>query len=201
LANNWQRSDTEPTMHHRKTEFWLSFAANICQEQANHLRTRVATILERQDFGSLVILFSSDGGSTDQSLALHNFLIGLPVPVHMHAMGHIGSASIPVYLAGCKRTAAPLSRFFFHEYDWGFDGRQTLRRIDEAVKRLRNDIEMAREIIKARTNAGTDVFDALDGTAAPAILNAEQAKSIGLVDEVCELRQPISNGMPITMWT
>src|SRR5712691_9151155 len=111
------------------------------------------------------------------------------------------SASIPVYLAGCKRTAAPLSRFFFHEYDWEFDGRQTLRRIDEAVKRLRSDIEMARTIIKTRTKAGADVFDALDGTAGPAILNADQAKSIGLVDEVCELRHPIPNGTPIAMWT
>ncbi len=188
-------------MPQRKTEFWLTFSSNINSEQTTYLRTRIATILERKDFGSLVVLFSSDGGSTEQSLALHNFLIGLPVPVHMHAMGHIGSASIPVYLAGCKRTAAPLSRFFFHEYDWEFDGRQTLRRIDEAVKRLRSDIEMARTIIKTRTRAGADVFDALDGTAGPAILNADQAKSIGLVDEVCELRHPIPNGTPIAMWT
>jgi ATP-dependent protease ClpP protease subunit len=188
-------------MYQRKTEFWFTFAAEINFDQANYLRNSITKIISRPDFGSLVILFSSDGGSAEQSISLHNFLINLPISVHMHAMGHIGSASIPVYLAGCKRTAAPLSRFFFHEYEWGFDGRQTLRRIDEAVKRLRNDIEMAREIIKTRTKAGADVFDALDGTAAPAILNADQAKSIGLVDEICELRQPISNGMPIAMWT
>ena len=185
-----------------KSEYRLSFASDVYLDQANHLRNRIAAIiLERQDFGSLTVLFSSEGGSTDQSLALYNFIVGLPVPVHMHAIGHVGSASVPVFLGGQRRTAASLTRFFFHEYDWGFTGRQTLRRIDEAVKRLRSDIEMAREIIKARAKASPDVLDALDGTTAPAILNSEQAKSLGFIDEVCELQQPSADGMPIAVWT
>jgi len=52
-----------------KAEYRLIFGVNINIETANNLRSRIATILERGDFGSLTILFSSEGGSTDHSLA------------------------------------------------------------------------------------------------------------------------------------
>ena len=80
-----------------------------------------------------MILFSSQGGSTDQGLALYNFIRELPVPIHMHAVGHVGSMAIPVFVAGDRRTATPVSRFFFHAYQWGFEGRQTCDGIAEAT--------------------------------------------------------------------
>ena len=76
-------------MNDIKTEYRLTFGVNINLESANLLRHRIATILERGDFGSLTILFSSDGGSTDHSLELFNFISQLPVEIHMHGMGHI----------------------------------------------------------------------------------------------------------------
>ena len=134
-----------------KIEYRLVFGSGINLETANNLRSRICQILERPDFGSLVIMFSSEGGSTDQSLALFNFISQLPVSVRMHAVGHVGSAAIPVFLAGTRRTSSLLARFFFHEYDWGFDTRQTLNRIEEAATRLRSDVDLSREIIKTRT--------------------------------------------------
>jgi ATP-dependent protease ClpP protease subunit len=184
----------------QKTEFRLIYASGVDLNTANALRGRIATILERPDFGELTIIFSSEGGSTDQSLALFNLIARLPVPVHMHAAGHVGSASIPPFLAGSRRTSSPFSRFFFHEYDWGFTERQTLKRMDEAVKRLRSDIDIARQIIQSRTNAGADLLDALDGSAAPAILTPDQAKALGFVNEVCELGKTRPDGMPVAMW-
>src|SRR6202034_4447012 len=106
-------------------------------------------------------------------LALYNYISTLPVRVQMHAMGHVGSASVPIFLASRHRTCASHARFFFHEYDWTFEGSQTLRRITEAVERLTNDIEIARDIIKASTKAGPDILNALDGTAAPKVLEPE----------------------------
>jgi ATP-dependent protease ClpP protease subunit len=188
-------------MNGQKTEYRLSFASNIYLDQANHLKARIATILERADFGALTILFSSEGGNTDQSLALFNFLSSMPISFRMHAVGHVGSASVPVFLAAPTRSCAPLARFFFHEYDWGFDGRQTLRRINEAVQRLNNDIQMAREIIKTRTKAGADILQALDGTASPKVLLPEEAKRLGFIDEVCDLGKTGPDGMPVAVWT
>ena len=145
-----------------QVEYRLAFGSGIDGDTANHLRARICQILERPDFGSLVIPFASDGGSTDQSLALFNFISQLPVPVGMHAVGHVGSAAIPVFLAGSRRTSSRLARFFFHEYDWAFDGRQTGQRIEEAASRLRSDVGLSREIINARARVPREILQALD---------------------------------------
>ena len=184
-----------------KIEYRLTFGAGLQIDNANHIKMRMATILEQVNFGALVIQFSSEGGSTDQSLALHNFISSLPVPVHMHAMGHVGSAAVPVFLAGTKRTCAPLSRFFFHEYNWTFAGAQTLRTIDEASRRLRADIDTARKIIRRHTEAGDDILNALDGTSGPVILDPTKAKEFGFVDDVVELGDKGADGMNVAVWT
>ena len=184
-----------------RVEYRLAFGSIINVETANNLRTRICQILERQDFGALVVMFSSDGGSTDQSLELFNFIRQLPVPIGMHAVGHVGSAAIPVFLAGETRTGSPMSRFFLHEYDWTFKGRQTLNRIEEAVQRLRSDIEISRQIIETRTQVPGNILEALDGRSTPEILSAEQAKTHGFIDEVLELGQHGLDGMNVSVWS
>ena len=91
-----------------KIEYRLVFGGNLHLAEANNLRARICQILDRSDFGSLVIMFSSEGGGTDQSLALFNFISQLPVPVRMHAVGHVGSAAVPVFLS-VRRTLARLA--------------------------------------------------------------------------------------------
>jgi ATP-dependent protease ClpP protease subunit len=186
----------------QKLEYRLTFASDISLETADSLRARMAEVLEQPDFGALTILFSSEGGATDQSLALYNYIAGLPVPVHMHAVGHVGSASVPIFLAAENRTCAVHARFFFHEYDWEFDGPQTLRRINEAVQRLSDDIDWAKKIISARTQAGPDILNALDGVAASKILLPDDAKLLGFVNEVRDLNNKVGRGaMPFVVWT
>ena len=184
-----------------KVEYRLGFGSNIDLPGANVLRARICEIFERADFGSLVIMFSSGGGDTDQSLALFNFINQLPVPVRMHAVGHVGSCAVPVFLAGSTRTSVPFARFFFHEYHWTFTETQTLYRIDEAVKRLRSDIELSREIIKTRAQVPAELLQALDGRSPPAVVSPERAKAFGLVDDVCNLSELGSNGMKVVVWS
>ena len=181
-------------------EYRLVFGSNITIETANHLRARICQILERQDFGVLVIMFSSDGGSADQSLALFNFISQLTVPVRMHAIGHVGSAAIPVFLAGSERTGSPLSRFLFHQYDFGFNTRQTLHGLDEAVQRLRSDIKLCRRIIRTHTKTPSDILRALD-RGPPSILSPEDAKTFGLIDDIVNLGQRGRNGMEVAVWS
>ena len=182
-----------------KIEYRLAFGSYINVETANNLRAQICNVLARDDFGDLIIMFSSDGGDTDQSIALFNFINRLPVPVRMHAIGHVGNTAIPVFLAAKNRTAEPSARFFFHEYDWGFVGRQTLNRIDEALKRLRSDIETAQEIIKARTNVPADVLKSIDGGAASSLITVDQAKSFGLINDICSIRETGRDGMKVAV--
>src|SRR5271168_4185611 len=112
-----------------KMEYRLSFALPINQDTANYLRQAITNLMSRDNFGRLIVLFASEGGSTDQSLAIFNFLQCLPVPIRFHAVGHVGSAGIPVFLGASSRSSATLARFFFHQYDWSFAPNQTFHRI------------------------------------------------------------------------
>jgi len=184
------------------TDFRLSFNGSIHEPQANALRTRIAQILERQDCESLCVLFSSEGGGTDQSVSLYNFLRHLPRPIHMHAVGHVGSTAIPVFLGGHQRTCAPTARFFFHVYDWGFEGRQTLGRISEAMVRLESDIAAARTIVGERTRIPPErLGEMYRSDPKPTIYTPEEARKVGIVSDILLLNpggQPEPN---VAVWT
>ena len=169
-------------------DYRIVFANDIYAEASNILRTRIVWTLEQNDFGTLTIQFSSDGGNTDQALSLYNYIRELPIPVHMHAIGHVGSAAFPLFLAGEKRSAANTSRFFLHEYDWGFTARQTLHRIQEAIERLKNDIKLTKDIISERAPMIPKcMVDAISGDAPPIIVEPARAKELEIISDVGEL--------------
>lgn len=180
----------------------LSFNGSLYEQQTNALRNRIAQIFERPDCESLTILFSSEGGSTDQGLALYNHIRALPRPITMHSVGHVGSMAVPVFLAGHKRTCTPFSRFFFHAYDWGFEGRQMSDRIAEALQRLDSDIKLSEEIAKKHTKIPADRLAELYGrTPKPTIFTPEEAKALGIVEDIVELN-PTGEPQPnVALWT
>jgi ATP-dependent protease ClpP protease subunit len=163
-----------------QTEYRIVFPDSVTIDTANILRSRIVGALSQQDFGSLTILFSSEGGSTDQSMSLYNFIRQLPIAVHMHAVGHVGSAAFPIFLAADKRTSAKHARFFLHEYDWGFRDRQTLHRIQEATDRLKSDIALAKNIIQSRTKIPASLLAAIGGDGPPTIITPDDAKKTTL---------------------
>lgn len=184
-----------------KVEYRLAFGGGINPAEANSLRDKICQILAASDFGSLTIMFSSPGGNSELSLALFNFISQLPVPVRMHAVGHVGSAAIPVFLAGSRRTSSPIAQFFFHEYGWTFTEHQTAKQIDTIVERLRSDIELTREIIKARTQAPHEILQTLDGRSPAHIVSSEDAMAFGLVEDVSEISDRGDNGMRVVVLT
>jgi ATP-dependent protease ClpP protease subunit len=181
--------------------FRLVFNSSLYEAQCNNLRSRVATILERADCESLTLIFSSEGGSTDQGLSLYNFFRALPVKIHFHAVGHVGSMAVPVFLAGHRRSCSPFSRFFFHAYDWGFEGRQMSDRIAEALKRLDSDIDLSKKIAERHTRISSGRLSDLYGRSpTPTIFTPDEAKEAGIVDEIIELN-PTGNPEPnVAVW-
>jgi ATP-dependent protease ClpP protease subunit len=184
-------------MHYR-----LSFNGPIQEVPTNALRSRVAQIFELPDCESLTVLFASEGGNTDQALSLYNFIRELPREIRFHAVGHVGSAAIPVYLAAHRRTCAPFSRFFFHVYDWTFAGPQTTDRIKEAADRLSSDIKLARAIAEKHTRIPAVQLDELYRDAPiPTIFKPEDAVAIGITDAVCMINERSRAEPNVAMWT
>ena len=184
------------------THYRLAFNGMLYEQQTNALRHYITIILKRADCESLTILFSSEGGSTDQGLNLYNFIKELPLPIHMHAMGHVGSMALPVFLAGHRRTCTPYARFFFHAYDWGFEGRQMYDRIFEALQRLKSDIDISRKIVEKHTTISTEKLDTLYREApTPTIFLPTEAKQYGIIHDITELNPTGAKQENVAVWT
>jgi ATP-dependent Clp protease, protease subunit len=185
------------------TDYRLVFNGQLNQSSANALRHRVADALGQEDFERLTIVFSSEGGSTREGLALYNFIRELPAPVDIHAAGHVGSAAVSVFLAGRKRTCTPLSRFFFHSFQWTFgDSPQSVAQIDEAMKRIVNDAELARRIVSRHTKVPPKVLGTLFGAGAvPTIADPARAIEWGIVEAIEELNPDGASQPDTKIWT
>ncbi|MEX2587635.1 MAG: ATP-dependent Clp protease proteolytic subunit [Actinomycetota bacterium] len=184
-------------------DYRVVFNGNLNRASANALRSRVAEALEQPDLDRLTVVLSSEGGSTREGLALYHFLRVLPHPVEVHAAGHVGSAAVPVFLGGRRRTCAPVSRFFFHAFRWSFgEGSQSLDQIDEASQRVVHDTRLAREIAERHTKIPPEELDALYGRQArPVIVDPDKAIEWGLADQIVELNPEGAEQSDVRLWT
>lgn len=182
--------------------YHLVFNGMLYNQQTNAMRNRIAQIFERPDFEELTLLFSSEGGSTDEGVSLYNFIRSLPKPIHIHAVGNVGSMGIPVFLAGHRRTCTPYSRFSFHAYDFMFEGRQMSDRIVEALQRLDSDVSISRQIVEQHTTIPPEKLDTLYGRApTPTIMLPDEAIEFGLVEEIVELNPKGEVQPNVAVWT
>src|SRR6266516_9223 len=183
-------------------EYRLVFNGPIITQSANALRHRVAFILEQADFESLTLVFSTSGGSTQDGINLYSFLRALPIRVHGHAAGHVGSIGIPAFLGAHYRTMSRFSRFFFHPYDWTFPHANVLtERIEEANIHLGSDRDLSRQIVQTNSNLQADFLDRIYGAAASTvILSADEALAAGLVQEITELNDRGAQQRNVKTW-
>ena len=134
---------------------------------------------------------NSPGGVVTAGLAMYDTMQYIRPPVSTVCIGQAASAGSLLLMAGAKgkRYALPNSKIMVHQPSGGFQGQAT-------------DIEIhAREIIKTRARLN-DIYAVHSGQPLSAIeeamerdtfMDAEEAKSFGLIDEVVESR-PVQEG-------
>jgi ATP-dependent protease ClpP protease subunit len=183
-------------------EYRLVFNGPIKASPGNAMRARVASILEQDDFESLTVILSTDGGDTKEGLSLYNFFRSLPRPVRMHAVGHVESMGVPIFLAGATRTCSPASRFYFHPFAWTFDSSQRLDSLDDVGDRFLNDVVTARRIVAERANLPEDLIETLYGRGSrPVVADPGKALEWGLVESIEELNPKAEVQDNVALWT
>lgn len=168
-----------------QTDRCLTFIGPIQQPFSNSFRTALLT-MANEGAQRVTVLFASDGGSTDEGLALYEFLRALPFELTFHAIGHVGSIAIPVFLAADRRLAVPDARFFFHEYSWTHPVAATITQttMDEHTLLLQASITWSKRVIKARTNLKEADFKAKQLLQKPVLMSAAAATEAGIVHAV-----------------
>jgi len=168
----------------------IHFTAPINSTTCGQLIEKCSQAIQ-QGADELVIKIATMGGECSYGFSLYNFLISLPVPVKTHNLGTVESMGNIIFLAGEQRTACYHSKFLFHPFHWTLNGAVDHVRMSEYAMSLDYDLQLYASIVDERTRGAKTPLDVLDClTAAPRILNAEDALAAGLIHTVDCLGMP-----------
>ena len=166
----------------------LTFFGAIREPRTTNFRSALCAMVN-EGAKKITILFASEGGSTDDGIALFTYLRALPVELTMHAIGVVSSIAVPVFLAAGKsqRLASAHSRFYFHDYNWTF-GAQMVGRpaIAEAALLLSNALDWTKDILKTETKLSEDQLKSMKMFEEPHVMFPAEAAKIGLASAVAE---------------
>jgi len=161
----------------------IRFFAPVIDTTVNTLLSAIDEKM-KQGIRDFIILISSPGGSVIHGLSAYNYLKGLPAVITTHNFGSVDSIGIVLYCAGSKRLSVPQARFLLHGVTAQFRGNQNLeeKQLEERFKGLRIDIENIAKVIAA--NTGKSAEEVTNAMLERTTLNAEEARSWGLVHEI-----------------
>ncbi|MHB8246606.1 MAG: ATP-dependent Clp protease proteolytic subunit [Acidimicrobiales bacterium] len=152
--------------------------------------TRVATELMTLDATgdeAVTLQIDSSGGPLTAAFTLVDVIEALGVPVNVLCMGRVEGSAVAVAAAGTNRLALPHTRFRLSDPDTSFEARAS-----EAQQIARSElaaIERYHECIARFT--GRLVVEVERWCRQGRFLGAEEAKEIGLVDEISRGRAPL----------
>jgi ATP-dependent protease ClpP protease subunit len=173
------------------SERYLTFYGPIRTPQTNNLRAALCAMVN-EGAKKVTILFASDGGSTEDGIALHIYLKSLPLEIIMHAAGWVSSIAIPVFLAADKRLASQHAPFLFHEYSWAHSQATTTTQttMNEHALLLNGAMAWTQEIVKSRTTLTENEFNSLHLFDRPVLVSCTDAARYGIISGIAEPRIP-----------
>ncbi|CAH0312273.1 ATP-dependent Clp protease proteolytic subunit [Pseudomonas glycinis] len=144
-----------------------------------------ASLAVKEDAPRLIVNIATMGGECSYGFTMYNFLLALPIPVHTHNLGTVESMGNIVFLAGQRRTACTHSKFLFHPFHWHLQGSVDHSRMSEYAMSLDYDLHLYAQIVAERTSNGKNALETEKYlTAAPRIINPEEAMHSGLITAI-----------------
>lgn len=159
----------------------------------NDAASRVVTwILESnlrkdREYDHLTLIIHSPGGSVTAGFAIIDAMNGSKLPVHTVGLGMIASCGLLTFMNGAKghRTLTPNTSILSHQWSWGSYGKEheliaVAKEYDLSTKRMmahyRRCTGLNDDTIRAKLLPPQDMW-----------LSAEEAKALGLCDNITEL--------------
>ena len=135
------------------------------------------------------ILISSPGGMVDPGLSAFNYLKGLPVYIETVNFGAVDSISVMLFCAGKNRICVPNARFILHDVMRFIPPHTQPSFISEVqlkewIDALRVDRTNIAKVISDTTGKPLEEIEKL--IIGGKVLNAEEAKRMGLVTTISE---------------
>jgi len=168
---------------------YINFSAEINPHTSEALMNFLADQANKGQ-KEFYVLLSSGGGSVKDGVTLYNYIQALPAKFIMHNIGVVNSVANVIFLAADERYAVPSSSFLFHGV--GFDilqpARLELKDIRERMTTIEKDQKLISDIILKRTKIKETELKEMFLEAA--VKSPEQAKNLGLIQEIKESKIP-----------
>jgi ATP-dependent Clp protease, protease subunit len=176
------------------SERYLTFYGPIRTPQTNSLRAALCSMVN-EGATKVTILFASEGGSTEDGIALHVYLKSLPLEITMHAAGWVSSIAIPVFLAADRRLASKHAAFLFHEYSWTHSQATTTTQttMNEHALLLNGAMAWTQEVVKSRTKLTDNEFSSLHLFDRPVLVSCADAAKYGIISDIAEPKIPVGS--------
>ncbi len=167
--------------------YYVYFDLSIDLNSMRALRRQMTALVEAE-VSRIVLVINSAGGAVIDTLFTYSFLRSLPVQLSTHAQAVIASAATILFLAGDDRTADTKTLFLFHPTQVPLGGLMNEQQMQEQATQLRAVDDRIGQIYRERTKFTQDQVEQFQRR--EVIYTAEQAKELGVVQSVGDLKLP-----------
>jgi ATP-dependent Clp protease protease subunit len=164
----------------------IIFLGTPINDQVANLIVAQLLFLDREDSEKEISIFvNSPGGAVYPGMAIYDTMQMISAPVATYAVGFTASFGTLVLLAGTKgkRYALPNATIHMHQPLGGAQGQAT--EIEIQAKEILRIKSMLNEIMSKHTNMSVE--EVLKHTDRDSYFTAEQAKELGVVDEIIQM--------------
>ena len=159
----------------------INFSVRVSDESVALLMQTFNTYMFA-GYKDFLLLINSDGGDTEAGIAAYNYLSSLPVNIRTHNISSVKSSASDIYCVGSYRTASPNSIFWLHNGTANYGSDATIGEMNGSHHWYKLLLTSRRKIFS--TCAGISEKEGKDIYDNESVLNAAEAKNIGLVNEV-----------------
>ena len=167
--------------------YYVFFDGSIDVNSMRALRHQLTALVEA-GVAQVVLVINSGGGQVLETLVTYSFIRALPIAVATHAQGMVASAATVLFLAGDNRSADANAHFLFHPTQAPMAGLMGEQQMGEQAAQLRTVADTTAQIYRDRTGLTADQVEQFRRN--EVIYTADQAKALGVVQSVADLKLP-----------
>ena len=156
--------------------------------------SKIAAMLNaavNEQFDSVYLCFSSQGGYVGDGIYLYNHIRSLPIPIVIHNTGTVASIAATLFAAGAHRACSPHSIFMMHPVAMQSSGPMATAVLLASLESAQRDEDRTEAILRERAVVPEDVLSAR--RTRDIYITPQEALTFGLVHEIREFALPPGN--------
>jgi ATP-dependent Clp protease protease subunit len=168
-------------------EAWFTLSGDVNSDMVHRVFEAVANMTE-EGIDTAHVLVQSNGGYVSDGLCLYNFMASSPINFITYNAGAVASIAVILFMAGTRRYASETARFMIHKSHATASPGSRPDALNIIVEGLRADDARTEAILRKNIELSPEQWGIHQY--GDLHLNARDAKTAGLVDDVVDFAPP-----------